>query len=156
MTGTILQNLFLSVKVRIIWMILALIELPKFTFFIYFSLFSFPLYKSFVQIDLTAYLSYNDCFFSAQRQIGETALNEASSRSHQILRLVYMFLFLSQGCEILQCIIGYNSYILWFFRQLKVPHVNFWEMTNQALLLPLWYDRFSQITGKYTRGTLLC
>lgn len=27
-------------------------------------------------------------YFSAQRQIGETSLNETSSRSHQILRLV--------------------------------------------------------------------
>jgi len=30
-----------------------------------------------------------DCIVAAQRQIGETALNEASSRSHQILRLVF-------------------------------------------------------------------
>uniref|UniRef100_A0A453LDY7 Uncharacterized protein n=1 Tax=Aegilops tauschii subsp. strangulata TaxID=200361 RepID=A0A453LDY7_AEGTS len=35
------------------------------------------------------------CRATAQRQIGETALNETSSRSHQILRLVGALMDLS-------------------------------------------------------------
>lgn len=30
----------------------------------------------------------NTLFLAAQRQVGETALNDTSSRSHQIIRLV--------------------------------------------------------------------
>jgi hypothetical protein len=44
---------------------------------------------------LSFYYLLNLVCASAQREIGETALNEASSRSHQILRLVGAPLVLS-------------------------------------------------------------
>ena len=63
-TGIILKSFYLCVKVRIISIGLS---------------FTNP---------LIAYLSMSWCSLAAQRQIGETSLNETSSRSHQILRLV--------------------------------------------------------------------
>jgi hypothetical protein len=51
----------------------------------------------------------NPTIFSAQRQIGETSLNEVSSRSHQILRLVSGFLSLFKEVEIFQYLTAYLS-----------------------------------------------
>ena len=126
-TGIILKSFYLCVKVRIISIGLS---------------FTSP---------LIAYLSMSWCSLAAQRQIGETSLNETSSRSHQILRLV---------CFVLHCkTFRYFSldndmiFILILFiyflksctyvppiRQQKVLHVNFQAMTNQAPLQPLWYE----------------
>lgn len=46
-------------------------------------------------------------FFSAQRKIGETSLNETSSRSHQILRLVSFYLVIKLSLWILGCCDSY-------------------------------------------------
>ena len=107
---------------------------------------------------LTAYLSFNWCIFAAQRQIGETALNEASSRSHQILRLVFYVVISFIGIPTLWTFDGISSLTfptMCFLRQLKVLHVNSLEMTSLALFLLQWYDWFPQFIGKYSKNQLL-
>lgn len=92
-TGTIFRSSFQSVKVMCYrkhsW------HSIQFLFTFHFS------------IDGIIYsFSYRIC--AAQRQIGETSLNETSSRSHQILRLVGMLhlsklLFFYQSCAWSYC-----------------------------------------------------
>jgi hypothetical protein len=104
--GTILQILFLSVKVRTMdsYDDSCFDGISQIAFFICVFFFFTILCPPRADCIYT-----NPTIFSAQRQIGETSLNEVSSRSHQILRLVSGFLSLLKEVEIFQYLTAYLS-----------------------------------------------
>lgn len=81
------------------------------------------------------------CMLAAERRIGETSLNETSSRSHQILRLVCTsnYKIVISHIRHLRFTFLINLWILYpFHRQLKVLLVNIKTREIQAFLQLQW------------------
>jgi len=90
--------------------------------------------------------------FAAQRQIGETSLNEASSRSHQILRLVKLDIHFNVKFQVITTwqsfIKRFTVYVhmpdnwkfrTWVCRPLQVQHSCFHCGMRCEKFLGLWY-----------------